>query len=226
MEIDNKNDQSLVNQVEYQVYDDKKNLLDLSLCKDIKIFYALKDNSLNISTISSFKESGIDIFNINDSFFNDICQPYSDSNNDIILEDRIKEIYQNYSVCDDNCNYNEFNETNMVISCDCNIKLNISTNDSSLNIKQLDDIDIDSNFGLIKCYNLVFSFDGKLKNYGFWIFLILVLAHIPLLFSYFYKGISPIKEYIIKEMKKYGYLKDKKQKKKGANGAKFFEYSS
>ena len=214
MEIDNKNDQSLVNQVEYQVYDDKKNLLDLSLCKDIKIFYALKDNSLNISTISSFKESGIDIFNINDSFFNDICQPYSDSNNDIILEDRIKEIYQNYSVCDDNCNYNEFNETNMVISCDCKIKLNISTNDSSLNIKQLDDIDIDSNFGLIKCYNLVFSFDGKLKNYGFWIFLILVLAHIPLLFSYFYKGISPIKEYIIKEMKKYGYLKDKKQKKK------------
>ena len=213
MEIDNKNDQSLVNQVEYQVYDDKKNLLDLSLCKDIKIFYALKDNSLNISTISSFKESGIDIFNINDSFFNDICQPYSDSNNDIILEDRIKEIYQNYSVCDDNCNYNEFNETNMVISCDCNIKLNISTNDSSLNIKQLDDIDIDSNFGLIKCYNLVFSFDGKLKNYGFWIFLILVLAHIPLLFIYFYKGISPIKEYLIKEMKKYGYLKDKKQKK-------------
>ena len=217
MEIDNKNDQSLVNQVEYQVYDDKKNLLDLSLCKDIKIFYALKDNSLNISTISSFKESGIDIFNINDSFFNDICQPYSDSNNDIVLKDRIKEIYQNYSVCDDNCNYNEFNETNMVISCDCEIKLNISTNDSSLNIKQLNDIDIDSNFGLIKCYNLVFSFDGKLKNYGFWIFLILVLAHIPLLFSYFYKGISPIKEYLTKEMKKYGYLKDKKQKKKEQN---------
>ena len=49
--------------------------------------------------ISRFKDLGVDIFNINDSFFNDICHPYSDSKNDIILEDRIIDIYQNYSLC-------------------------------------------------------------------------------------------------------------------------------
>ena len=34
---------------------------------------------------------------IKDRFFNDLCYSYSDSNKDIILEDRIKYIYQNFS---------------------------------------------------------------------------------------------------------------------------------
>ena len=102
LEIENKNVKSLVNQVEYQVYDDNKKLLDLSLCNDtnIKVFYIVKENMLDLSLISSFQDSNIDIFNINDSFFNDICKSYSDSENDVILKDRIKYIYQNYSLCD------------------------------------------------------------------------------------------------------------------------------
>ena len=49
MEISNANERSLVNQVEYQVYDENKNILDLSLCNDtnIKIFYGIKNNSNN-----------------------------------------------------------------------------------------------------------------------------------------------------------------------------------
>ena len=109
LEINNKDEQSLINKVEYQAYDDNRNVLDLSLCNDsnIQIFYAIKSNSLDINTISFFKNSGIDILNINDSFFNDICHPYSDSVNDIILEDRIKYIYQNYTACGEECTYNE-----------------------------------------------------------------------------------------------------------------------
>ena len=105
MEIYNDKDSSLVNQVEYQVYNNNKTLLDLSVCNDaeIQIYYSLKDNLLDIDYISSFKDSGVDILNINDSFFNDICHPYSDSNNDLVLEDRIKYIYQNYSLCDGDC---------------------------------------------------------------------------------------------------------------------------
>ena len=57
MEISNKNERSLINQVEYQVYDEQKNLLDLSVCNNsnIKIFYGIKDNSnLDISILNSF----------------------------------------------------------------------------------------------------------------------------------------------------------------------------
>ena len=214
MEIYNNKNESLVNQVEYQVYNDNKTLLDLSECNDveIQIYYSLKDNSLDIDYISSFKDSGVDILNINDSFFNDICHPYSDSNDDLILEDRIKYIYQNYSLCDGDCIYNEFNAQYKTILCDCKIKSNLSIDESQLKFEQFDDIEIESNFGLIKCYELVFSLKGKLNNIGFWIFLVLVIAHIPLLFGFFHKGLKPVKEYLFKEMKENGYIKGKKIK--------------
>ena len=214
MEINNKNEKSLTNKVEYQVYDDNKTLLDLSVCNNltIQVFHAIKDTSLiDKDSLLSFKDSGVDIFNINDSFFNDICHPYSDSNNDIVLEDRIKDIYQNYTLCDNGCNYNEINTDYMTVSCDCKVKTNMSTNETS-NITKLDEIKTDSNFALIKCYKLVFSFEGKLKNIGFWIFLILIIIYFPLLFLYIIKGVKPIKEYLIQEMTKYGYINGKNNK--------------
>ena len=220
MEINNNKDKSLTNQVEYQVYDDNKTLLDLSLCKDIniEITYAMKENILDMNSISEFKNKDIDIFNINDSFFNDICFPYSDSNNDIVLEDRIKDIYQNYSLCDEGCSYIGLDLENKTISCDCKVKTNMNINESEISLKHFNEIKIESNFGLIKCYKLVFSFDGKLKNIGFWIFLFFVSSHIPLLLGYFCKGIEPIKEYIIKEMKNNGYIKiNKEQEIKNKN---------
>ena len=57
MEILNNNDKSLVNQVEYQAFDEGKNRIDLSQCKDsnIKISYGIKNNSnLDISVVKSF----------------------------------------------------------------------------------------------------------------------------------------------------------------------------
>ena len=221
LEINNTNEQSLVNKVEYQVYDDNKNLLDLSLCNEtnVQVFHEIKDGSLiDVDSVSTFKDLGIDIFNINDSFFNDICQSFSDSNNDIVLEDRIKEYYQNYSLCEEGCTYNAIIYEYMTISCDCKVKTNISTNET---IQQSYEINIDSNFGIIKCYKLVFSFKGKFKNIGFWIFLLLVGGHISLIIIYFYKGIKPIKEYLIYEMKKYGYIKGDKIEKNSSTFISF-----
>ena len=211
--LDNK-EKSLVNQVEYQVYDDNKTKLDLSICNDstIQIFYALKENSFDKDIISFYKNKGIDIFNIEDSFFTDICKSFSDpkSQNDIVLEDRIKEIFQNFSVCNEGCKYSKIDLENKTIQCDCQVKYNLSTNESALNLEKLNEINIDSNFGLIKCYKLVFSLKGKLKNIGFLIFACLVALHIPLLINICYKGIRPIKEFILHEMEKHGYIKSRR----------------
>ena len=213
LELENENSQSLINQVEYEAYIENKTHLDLSLCNNtnIHVIYAIKNKSLiDFSIANSFKNSGIDIFNINDSFFNDICQPYSESDNDMILEDRIKDIYQNYSLCEIGCNYNKIDLENMTISCKCKIKDNISLVITPLNLEKTEGSS--TNFEVIKCYKLVFSLKGKLKNFGFLIFLLLIIIHIPFLFYYFSIGIRRIKIYIIEEMKKYGYIKDKKNK--------------
>ena len=209
IEINNQIEQSLINKIEYQVYDDNKTLLDLSICNDIniQIFHLINNNSLiDIKSVSSFQALGIDIFNIHDSFFNDICNPYSIANNDVTLKDRIKDIYQNYSLCDGDCTYVEVNIENMTILCDCKVKTNININETYLNIEQFENIKKESTFGIIKCYNLVFSLNGKLKNIGFWIFFILLISHIPLLIIYYSKGIKLIQEYLIQEMTKNGYL--------------------
>ena len=98
LEIYNSHDKSLINDVEYAVFDDKKEIIDLSDCKDetIKINYKIKNESLiNITKINYYSDQGIDIFNITDTFFNDICYPYSEEDSDIILRDRISDIYEN-----------------------------------------------------------------------------------------------------------------------------------
>ena len=214
IEIENNNSKSLINQVEYQAYDGKKPL-NLSLCNDtsIEMLYAIKNNSLvDFNSVNQFMKSGIDIFNINDSFFNDICEPYLNSNDDLILEDRIKYIYQNYSLCEEGCTYNKIILENMTISCQCKVKENISL---VINPIEFEEVERSStNFDVVKCYKLVFSLKGKLNNIGFLIFSILVISHIPLLIYFFNKGIKPIKNYVFNEMKKYGYIKDKNLKSK------------
>ena len=54
-----------------------------------------------------------------------------------------------------------------------------------------------------------------------------MIAHIPLLFGFFHKGLKPVKEYLFKEMKENGYIKGKKikgiaspKKYKNRNGKK------
>jgi hypothetical protein len=170
------------------------------------------NSSLDISFISSVQDSNIDLFNLENEFFTDICFSYSYSENDVVLEDRIKDFYQNYSLCDDGCTYNDINLEYMTITCDCDVKTNLTTTQKVINLKQMEDVNKSSIFEIIRCYNLVFSFKNKLNNIGFWIFLILVIAHIPLLIIYFYNGLKPIKDYLIKEMIKYGYISKKNTK--------------
>ena len=216
LEINNTNSKTLINTIEYQAYDDNKRLLNLSVCEDedVKVTHSIKSSSLfDKVTASLFKDLGIDIFNINDSFFTDVCHSYLDSEKDMTLKVRIKKIFQNFSLCEEGCLYDEIDLGNMTVTCNCKVKTNLSIDDISVNLFPYEEKN--SNFKVIKCYNLVFSLKGKLFNIGFWIFLVLVLVHIPFLIFYFRKGIDPVRKYIIGQMQKYGYIE--KQKNKNLN---------
>ena len=209
LELYNNYSKSLINQVEYELYDENFTKLNLNLCnnKNIQIIYAIKDNlGLDTEMINSLKNLGIDVFDINDNFFWDVCQPYSaESGNDLILEDRIKDLYQNFSLCEEGCTYDNLSLENMTVSCNCKIKENIATVVSEINLDQIK-YETTSNFDIIKCYDIIFKFKLEFTNIGFWIFSILLLLHFPLIFHYFYTGVGPIYNFVIKEMVKYGYL--------------------
>ena len=55
---------------------------------------------------------------------------------------------------------------------------------------------------------LFFSFNRKLKNVGFWLFLIMNILNFISFIFYFINGINPIKNYIRNEMNNKGYISD------------------
>ena len=151
---------------------------------------------------------GVDIFNINDDFFNDICFPYSDnnSNSDMILIDRVSDIYLNYSICDKGCEYEEFLIDEMKSKCNCEVKQDANKEVKEGNFKTyFASSFINSNFGAIKCYKLVFGIRGKLKNIGFWLFGLIIVSHIPIYIFYFINKTNNIIIYINNEMDNKGY---------------------
>ena len=219
IEIEDDDINSLINDLNYVVYDENERELDLSLCKDsnIQIIYEIKKNtSFDVNSWDKFNKMGVNILDPKDSFFNDICFPYSQSGDDLIIQDRRDDIYQNYSLCKNNCIFNVINVEEKTIICDCKGKDNHTNEEINYNNDKFKDISLlDSNIGVIKCYQLVFSFNGKINNIGFWIFSILLFINFIILFFYFYNGIKPTIKYIFNEMIKYGYL--------GKNHEYFFE---
>ena len=223
--MENNNEKCISDQVEYKIYDENGDEMDLSICEevDIKIEYKITNTSLlNLEQISNFINKGIDVFNINSDFFNDICYSYTDdsSGSDLILSDRVSDIYQNYSICGSECEYKSFNLEKLSANCNCKVKQAVNTESEKGNFKSyIVGAFLDSNFGVVTCFNLVFSLKGKIKNAGFLIFGAMIISHIPINIVYFINGISPVIKYINLEMDSKGYktnqvYKTSKSKKK------------
>ena len=209
IEIDSPFEQSLNKRIEYAVFNENKTRLDLSVCQNekIEINYQLTEAKVNQTKVNYYSKLGIDVFDIKNEFFHDICYPYSERDSDIILKDRVSDIYENYSMCDNNCEYNGINYSTNTIICICNVKTNLnSTYEPPYLNKILLNTFKDSNLAVIKCHKLVLDFRNKSNNIGFWIFLFLIIIHIPIYIYYFIYNISPIQTYIISEMNKFGYL--------------------
>ena len=210
IEIDKLNSQSLTNQVEYVIYDEDKNQLDLSCCKNtpIKVTYEIKERAvLNKTMIEYYSDMDIDVFNIKDSFFNDICYPFSQGHSDLILKDRVLDIYQNYSLCDNECEYDKINIENMTVVCSCKVKTELNTKALEPKFsRMIEDTFENSNIGVIKCYKLVFDFKNKNQNIGFLLFLFFFIANLICIILYFFTGIGSIKLFLYKEMEKNNYL--------------------
>ena len=210
IEIDKKNEQSLTNQVEYAVFDEEKRKLDLSYCKNVSIivYHEIKNNSLlDTNLLKYYSEKGVDILNLEDDFFNDLCYPYSENGTDLILDDRINDIYQNYSMCDTGCEYKDIDIDSMIISCQCNVKEEVNAEIEQLNFAiAIERTFKDSNFGVIRCYGLILDFNILKSNIGFWFFMIFTVTHIPLFGYYFISGgITNMTKFVSNEMKFYNY---------------------
>ena len=213
LEINSENLQVLTNQVEYKLFDAHKKPLDISICKDSDIVLSqiMNPNSLKtlkLDLVKEFENLDINVFDINDPFFTDLCKPFDYRNNDIILEDRYHFIYQNFSFCEKGCNISDIDFDKNIVSCQCKVKQEMNTENAEQNFQYIDSNKLkNSNIDVIKCTDLIFDLKNKSKNAGFILFSILVIIFIILIIIHIYRGIKPVVDFVYNEMRKYNYLK-------------------
>ena len=136
------------------------------------------DNSINLDLINELSEQGINLFDINDNFYQDKCFPYKLNGNDVTTKDRREDIFSNVSICEVGCTFIEFNQEYNRVKCDCSVKTTI---EEQIPIKQhnnfFKNINDQINYELFKCYPVFKNFKTNFyKNLGFWIWLFTFLC--------------------------------------------------
>ena len=226
LELYNPNPISLTNQIEYKIYNslDFKEI-DISDCQmfNLSLNYSLKkdfsenDTELDIKLISYYRHFDVNLFDIDGVFYHDICQIYADFEYDVILEDRLKYLYQPYSICEEGCFFEDI-DTNFVY-CQCPFKNNINTTIPNITLGE-PPTKFPKHYEIFKCFSLVISSDDKINNLGFYLITFMLGGHVPIWCYYLSTGIKPINDYITKEMIKFGYQKEKEKKNKNKNKIK------
>ena len=152
--------------------------LDLSTCSGAKLAIktSIFDNgNVDEELVKYFSNLNINIFDLRDPFFNDICFTYDLDEKDVPLDDRIRLFYQNISLCEDGCVYVGINLDTYEVECSCDVKNDAQKEHTEDNIKNLLDNPLSnevfgvlthSNVEVLKCIKK--AFDKKLifKNYG------------------------------------------------------------
>ena len=168
----------------------------MSYCKDIEIVINVPVNldSETISLYDSLSKSGYNLFDSNDSFYNDICTPYTTENNtDIILLDRKNILYKNNGdkqLCQNGCDMKDYGSKTKKAKCECSVeeeKKEINLDDVKLQFNKKETAQSflttlkNSNFLVLKCYKLVFNLDNISINKGLILMSIMLLIIIILI---------------------------------------------
>ena len=92
--------------------------------KLVKLNKSICENNLIYLSVPIIIAENIDKLNISSGYFNDICYTStSDSGTDIILKDRQKELVESDKiVCQENCEFSEYNYTMHRANCSCKVK--------------------------------------------------------------------------------------------------------
>ena len=190
--------------VQYEVYHPiTKEQLNLSVCEadTISLYIPVELNEELLALYEELQNSGYDLFNIEDPFYNDICATYTTSDGtDVLLSDRKNDYYSNnYTTCQSNCEYTSFDSGSKLLKCECNVvaeDIDISDLDKfSKNIyKNFYDVLKNSNYKTLKCYKLVFNSEFLKKNIGSFVVISFFVLYLCSFIIYTIKGIKSLQE--------------------------------
>jgi len=210
MDLPSNDSKTVTSDYDYKFILENGTELDLNeIQKDIyvNISVPIRDlNSSNFDYAIIFAEQGYDIYDINSEFYNDICTSANISGNDIILKDRVNEIYpSNITLCKDNCEYKGVLIEEKKVICECNLNRNKNYSDENEdNNTEEQDANFISyfldniNYKIFKCYKLLI-FDNLKYNYAS--YAVLSILFIMLIINIFFSlnGIKYVRALIFRE---------------------------
>ena len=198
--------------------DAKKICEDAPIIVEENLLSLLNENDTNYDLILFLTQQNINVFNISDEFYTDICFEYeSPVNKDIPLRDRLTTFYPNITLCDSGCKNAGINLDDMSVKCHCKFN-DIANNDlirenvilNSLIGEALELIN-ESNIAVLKCYKYIIKYFTKC--YGSYITLSLLFCHIILTIIFYTVELTLIKKYIFNLTENYlGYIRKSKYK--------------
>ena len=208
----------------YELYNSNStHQLSLDSCKNSKVILNIPKQLEKETFIlyDNLNKNGYDLFNINDSYYNDICSTYTTlDKTDILLNDRQEDYFirnGNITLCQIHCKYKFYNLTNNKSKCECDIQTElIETNIPKINFQNniienffLNPI-TNSNFKVLKCYKLAFDFNDFSKNIGRIMMSIIYFIFLLFMLYYIIKEKTKIRAFIQLILKKYyGHIENK-----------------
>ena len=175
----------------YDIFDPiSKTKLNLNYCNNTK---------LNIEIPISIDENELYKYDPNSEYYKDKCKSYLNNKSvDITLYDRKNDYnINNMSLCEENCEFKSYNSKTKKVLCICEIKNkspltleDIIKKDKLLN--NFININSISNLDIMKCYKVLFSKSGLIKNIGSYILLLIILIFLVSSILFYLTGYNEI----------------------------------
>ena len=231
LKIDIKKSEMKTKVVEYEVYNPyTRKKINLDICSNTKITVLSPVDLTNEETslYDNLNGQGYELFDANNSFYQDFCTQYTSQNGtDVILIDRKTYFYdENAILCENICKYGGVNTKTKKAHCQCNVKTKV---DFDANYFYADKflegfykVENYTNYQVLFCYKLVFSKKGIKKNICFYILLSLFFLFVSLMITNIFLAMKKIDEIIFKifqDKYMFDYLKKiiMSRRNKGSN---------
>ena len=210
--------QNEYNKVYYQLYE-KSNidtnqepaLINNFYCLDVHMEIPSENANFNITKYKELYNIGVDLSNLGDNFFYDICFQYYEGNKDVVIKQRRKEYYQDPNkICKDDCTFTNPDFSYNRAVCVCNSRNNffndLNINDLNSNNNNNKDNEIigesyyNYNTNIFEpfiCFLNIFVDLQILKNMGSYIIGFIFLIEIVSIIIYVHNAINSINSYVI-----------------------------
>ena len=151
--------------------------------------------------IKFLTNQGIDVFNISDRFYNDICFYYESPNNkDVPLKDRIASFFPNLTLCDQGCENKGLDFERMKAKCECTfnnfLNKGLISDLSGTFLTEIIDVLNSVNIEVLKCFTELFDKKRFSKAVGGYFILGLFSGQATCIFIFLASKIFDIKKHI------------------------------